>query len=165
MKTMDNDGLLLCKMQGEIFEKSITLENCSSSVFIRRYMNSKICMSLDELYFLNQTTSTEQVFEEISEEYGKSTYGTIVFSNEEMYWIGYIYRYLCYTYQINSKKAYKLIKPTELKNVYYPYHTLDPMQAIDRILESKEIFLPRNREERIQQGVMILREIRKKYNS
>lgn len=34
-------------------------------------------------------------------------------------------------------QVYKIIKPKELRGLFLPYHTMDPAQAIDRILESK----------------------------
>ena len=43
MREMDKDGLLLCEIQAKVFEKSIEQEQCSSGIFVRRYMNSKVC--------------------------------------------------------------------------------------------------------------------------
>ena len=54
-----------------------------------------------------------------------------------MHWIGYMYRYWAYTYEQSSKHLFKYIKPEKLRALYFPYHSLDPAQAIDRILESK----------------------------
>ena len=47
------------------------------------------------------------------------------------------------------------MKPKDLRKLYYPYHSLDPAQAIERILEdsgSKE-------EDYTEKGVRILRGI------
>ena len=76
-REMDQTGLLLCDVQGKIFEQSITIEDCSSNIFIRRFMNSKFVSRMDNLTFLNESTTIEDVFDEINEEYGKSTYGKI----------------------------------------------------------------------------------------
>jgi hypothetical protein len=54
---------------------------------------------------------------------------------------------------------YKIIKPNELKRLYFSYHSLDPAQAIERILESKGIS---SEDDMISRGVEILRRIRKK---
>lgn len=54
-----------------------------------------------------------------------------------MYWIGYLYRYFSFTYELSSLQVYKIIKPKELRALYLPYHSLSPSQAIERILESK----------------------------
>ncbi|MCD7950639.1 MAG: antitoxin [Erysipelotrichaceae bacterium] len=160
MREMDYDGLILCDIQGKLFELSVETEECSSNIFIRRFMNSKVAVRFDNATFLNESTPIETVLDEINEQYGKSTYGSIKFSKNEMFWIGYIYRYMVYVYEIESMKAYKIIKGKELRNLYLPYHTLDPLNAIDRILEAKNINLNPTREEKIARGVEILRKIR-----
>lgn len=75
-----------------------------------------------------------------------------------MFWIGYIYRYFSYTYQKTSKQVYKIIKPKELRGLFLPYHTMDPAQAIERILEAKG--LPVNGEMSIEQQYMVFKRIR-----
>ena len=37
----------------------------------------------------------------------------------------------------NYTQVYKIVKPKELRGLFLPYHTMDPSQAIDRILEAK----------------------------
>ena len=96
----------------------------------------------------------------IDSEFGKTSYGKEKFSAEELYWIGYIYRYWCYTYDKTSRQVYKIIKPKELRDLYYPYHSLDPMQAIERILEAKKM----KEEDLTQKGVQIFRGILKRKN-
>jgi len=54
-----------------------------------------------------------------------------------MYWIGYIYRYWCFTDTVSSKNLYRRIKPDELRKLYFPYHSMDPGQAVERIKEAK----------------------------
>ena len=77
----------------------------------------------------------------IEEEYGASTYGSVKYNLNELYWIGYLYRYFSYTYNMSSIQVYKIVKPKELRGLYLPYHTLDPSQAIERILGSKNLLL------------------------
>lgn len=141
MRQIDRDGLLLCKIQGNLFEESLSKTDCSSEVFIRRYMNSNVVKELDSLSFLDDTKTTDNIFEELNKEYGVSTYGKSRFNKEALYWMGYIYRYFSYTYDLSSKQVYKIIKPKELNEVYLPYHTFDPKFAIERILEEKNISL------------------------
>ena len=81
-----------------------------------------------------------------------------------MYWIGYIYRYLSYVYQIDSKNAYKIIKGTEFRHLFFAYHSLDPMNAIDRILEAKSLVLDKDSDQLIKEGVKILRRIKRLKN-
>ena len=63
-----------------------------------------------------------------------------------MYWIGYIYRYFSFTYDLSSSQVYKIIKPKELRGLFLPYHTMDPSQAIERILEAKGMLADENAE-------------------
>lgn len=161
MREMDQIGLTLCDIQGKIYEQSLIQQECSSSIFIRRFMYSSFVKRMDNLSFLNETLTVDDVLIEIEKEYGKSTYGKVKFSNNEMYWIGYFYRYFSYCYKIDSKRAYKIIKGNELQKLYYAYHTLDTMNAIDRVLEAKQIKLNLTNEEMIKEGVKILRRIKK----
>ena len=160
-REMDQVGLLLCDVQGKIFEQSVTSEECSSSIFIRRYMNSKFVSRMDNLTFINESMTVEEIFEELDIEYGKTSYGKIKFSVNEMYWIGYIYRYLSYVYQIDSKNAYKIIKGTELRHLFFAYYSLATMNAIDRILEAKSIVLDKDNHQLTKEGVEILRRIKR----
>ncbi|MDB7979220.1 antitoxin [Faecalicoccus pleomorphus] len=163
-RKMDQVGLLLCDIQGKIFEQSVIREECSSNIFIRRYMNSKFVSRMDNLTYINESMTIEEIFEELDIEYGKTSYGKIKFSVNEMYWIGYIYRYLSYVYQIDSKNAYKIIKGTELRHLFFAYHSLDPMSAIDRILEAKSLVLDKDSSQLTKEGVKILRSIKKLKN-
>ena len=137
MKKIDNDGLLLCEMQAKAFELSGIEQNTSSAVFIRRFMNSDVAKQLDNMAVLRSNMQAADILKLIDEEYGKSEYGSVQYSLNELYWIGYIYRYYAYTYDKTSKQVYKIVKPKELRDLFLPYHTMDPAQAIDRILEAK----------------------------
>lgn len=138
MRDMDKDGLILCELQAKAFELSATYMTCSSRIFIRRYMNSNVVKTLDNGEILQSNLDEKDILAQINEEYGVSEYGKIKYQKNELYWIGYIYRYYTYVHDISSKKAYKEVKPDELKNLFLPYHTLSPMQAIERIIESKD---------------------------
>ncbi|MDD7736376.1 MAG: GNAT family N-acetyltransferase [Bacillales bacterium] len=139
MKKIDSNGLLLASLQAKIFEESLLKVKTSSEIFIRRFMHSKIATYFDSTSFLDSPNSLDYVFEELEEEYGKSEYGKVKYNQDVLFWIGYIYRYFCYTYNISSKQAYKIVKPKELNQLYYSYHSLDCSLAIDRILEAKNI--------------------------
>lgn len=139
MKKIDKDGLLLCEIQAKVFEKSIDKMDSSSEIFIRRFMQSKTAKSFDNHEMLDFNIQVDDILQLINEEYGVSSYGTVKYSHNEMYWIGYIYRYFVVTYELTSKQAYKIVKPKELRGLFLPYHTMDPSQAIERILEAKGI--------------------------
>lgn len=143
MREFDNDGLILCELQAAIFEKSIE-NNSSSMVFAKRFMNSNIAIRMDNLGFLNESTSVSDSLNEVSEQYENKDYGSKKINSESLYWCGYIYRYWAYVFEVPSKEIYQIINVEELSNHYMAYHTLDPKQAIERIYEEKSIELPRD---------------------
>ena len=134
---IDKDGLLLCELQAMTFEKSIDRLGTSSEIFIRRFMKSEIAKRFDDESILDSNIQSNDILDFIEEEYGVSDYGTVKYTNNEIYWIGYIYRYFVITYKLMSTQVYKVVKPKELRSLYLPYHTMDPTQAIERILEAK----------------------------
>ncbi len=161
MILIDETGLKLCKIQAKLFEISINKTECSSAIFVRRFMLSDVARRMDSGTFLFESCNEEDIFIEIEKEYGKSNYGKEKISAEELYWIGYIYRYWCYTYRITSKQAFKIVKMKELRDLYYPYHSLDPAQAIERILEAKG----KSECDFTKRGVEILRNITNNKNN
>ncbi len=160
MKKIDNDGLLLCEIQAKAFELSCEAQNTSSEIFIRRFMNSETAKRLDNMTLLQSNMQAADLLVLIDEEYGRSDYGSVKYSLNELYWIGYIYRYFAYTYDKTSKQVYKTVKPKELRSLFLPYHTMDPAQAIDRILEAKGLANENDDEEKRQ--FEIYKRIRKK---
>ena len=137
MKKISKVGLLLCKLQAEVFENSIEKMDTSSEIFIRRFMKSEIAKRFDNESVLESNIQANDVLELINEEYGISNYGSVKYTRNEIYWIGYIYRYFAFTYEMTSAQVYKIVKPKELRGLFLPYHTMDPAQAIERILEAK----------------------------
>lgn len=162
IKKIDKDGLLLCNLQAKAFELSIMAQETSSEIFIRRFMNSNIVKRLDGLDVLQSNLQAKDLLNILDEEYGKSNYGSIKYSPNEMYWIGYIYRYFSYTYEKSSVQAYKIVKPKELRAMFLPYHTMDPAQAIDRILEAKGLTSD-SKDEELEQ-YEIFKRVREKAN-
>lgn len=156
MKKMDSYGLKLCKFQAELFQKSMNETECGSKIFIRRFMYSDVAKRMDKEGFLYGAIDVIDVINEIEIEFGPSSYGKEKFHGEELYWTGYIYRYWSYISGQSSKQIYKIVKPDELKKLYFPYHSLDPEQAIERIKESKGIVDVDD----ITRGVEILRKVR-----
>lgn len=155
MRAFDESGLKLCRMQAELFVMSASKLECSSPIFLRRFMLSKVAVRMDQDGFLYESCTEEGILQEIEDEFGATNYGKEKYSTEELYWMGYLYRYWCYTYEKSSKQVYKQIKPKDLRQLYYPYHSLDPAQAIQRILESQNLV----EEDLTQKGVQILRRI------
>lgn len=156
MKQIDETGIKLCSIQGNIFTQSVNLD-CSSAIFIRRFMYSDFAKHLDEGNFFSESYNTTDIcLKEINEEYKSKKYGKLKYGYEELYWIGYIYRYFCYTQEKTSKYVFKIIQSKEMKELYFPYHSLDPKRVVERILESKNI----KNMDLISKGVEIYRNIK-----
>ena len=158
MKKIDKNGLLLCDLQATAFECSVDKMESSSEIFIRRFMKSEIAKRFDNESILETNIQANDILQLVDEEYGVSDYGSVKYTHNEMYWIGYIYRYFAITYEFTSARVYKIIKPKELRELFLPYHTLDPSQAIERILEAKGLLL--DEEAELQRQYEIFRKIR-----
>ena len=158
MKRIDEEGLKLCALQADVFAASLEGEQCSSPIFIRRFMNSQVAARMDRRGFLLESSDSACILNEVGSQYGPTSYGKERYGREELYWLGYLYRYWAYTYEKSSKQVYKQMKAKELRKLYYPYHSLDPAQAIERILESSG----GEEENYMDKGVRIFREILKR---
>lgn len=158
MREIDDYGLRVCRYQGNLFQESLNYTECSSPIFLRRFMYSDVAARMDTDGFLFESLGIQDAIDEVQNQFGESDYGSIKYSKNELYWMGYLYRYWAYTRECSSKSIFKIIKPGNLKELYFPYHSLDPSQAIERIMESKGI----SEEDMIRKGVEILRKIRAK---
>lgn len=159
MKKMDSIGLKMCGYQAMLFECSLEQTDCSSAIFIRRFMNSDLAKRMDSTGFLFDSTDVRDAINELENQYGSSSYGVEKYSREEMHWIGYLYRYWTYVSEKTSKQIYRMMKPGELRKLYFPYHSLDPLQVIERITEETDSEIETDVDD-ISQGVRILRKIR-----
>jgi len=159
MRKIDKQGLHLCDLQAKTFESSIDFASVSSEIFIRRFMNSKTAKMFDNESILQTNLHEKDFLSMIEEEYGSSTYGSVKYNHNEMFWIGYLYRYFCYTHELTSVQVYKIVKPKELRGLFLGYHSLDPSQAIERILEAKGLLFDEKSE--LKRQYEIFKRIRK----
>ena len=137
MRENDYDCSLMCKIQGNIFEKSLEYLNCSSPLFIKKYMMGEDALSMDRLHFLNTTKSDVQVLLDMKD----TEFGSTKYSSYDLYWAGYIYRYWSYIYEIDSKQLYKLFPGVKLIK-YAAYSEHDPMYTINLIIEENNLKMP-----------------------
>lgn len=135
---MDDVGLELCNYQSDMFKYSLDYFACSSSYFIKAFMNSRLAKRMDNPLFVLESIDIYAAFDELLEHY-KLNRGNEKYPSYIMEWIGYIYRYFSYIYNFSSKRVYEIIKPKELYGLYEAYHSLDPKEAIKRIVEAKKI--------------------------
>lgn len=123
-------------------------------------MNSDVAAHLDTSTFANEATAPDEAFDLIDKQYKPSTYGSERYSADELYWMGYLYRYWAYAYGTRSSNIYKKIGARDLRTLYPAYHTLDPAQAIERIAEARGFSLaPLTLDEQVE----LLRRIRAKH--
>ena len=100
----------------------------------------------------------QDAFSSLDEQYGVSQYGSLVYAQDELFWIGYIYRCWAYAYELSSKAVYKICNVKDMHAVYYAYHTMDPLNAVQRLMEAKGI--DPDTDCTIEAGVRLLRKIR-----
>ncbi len=160
MRKISKDGVILCTLQAETFEKSVEKMDTSSEIFIRRFMKSEVAKRFDNESILESNIQANDILELINEEYGISNYGSLKYTRNEMFWIGYIYRYFAFTYNMTSAQIYKIVKPKELRDLFLPYHTMDAAQAIERILEAKGMLTDEKQE--LERQYEIFKRIRNK---
>lgn len=84
MKKFDYEGLLLCEYQGKLFKKSYDLE-CSSAIFMRRFLHSDLLKKLDENNTSLLSLDVNEGIKSISEQFGESEYGKIKFQMNYLY--------------------------------------------------------------------------------
>ena len=137
-RVFDETGLSLCIFQAGLFEKSVAEAGGSSPFFIKCFMNSEEARHVDMDGFLSEAEDIESILEKLKRKH-KLDRGSVKYSVESLYWMGYLYRYWCYTYRMSSRAVYGIIKAKELNSLYLPYHTMDPSMAIRRIMEAKNI--------------------------
>lgn len=134
MRKFNHNGLLLCEYQAKIFEKSYELDY-SSPIFMRRFLFSLLSKKMDEGYTAFLSLDVNEGIESINEEYKTTSYGKDKYSKASLFWMGYMYRYICYTREEDTSFVMKLFKHKQMNSVYYVYHTQDPEWAIANLLE------------------------------
>jgi hypothetical protein len=157
MKTITEQDRHLCALQGKIFAASLGHCALGSAVFVRRFMLSDAAARLDTCGLDGGPLEPGQLVCEVGDRCSASSYGTVRFTAEELYWMGYLYRYWCCLTGQSSKAVYHIIGARELRELYYPYHSLDVEQAIERIREAKGVAVDKTS---IEYGVVALRRIR-----
>ena len=132
---MDELQLKLCDIQGRLFELSAK-KKYNSTAFVKAFMMSKTAKELDSKYNLMQWAGEEYLLEEVATSAGEALItGGEVFSEDVLYWIGYIYRYWHYYSGEDSAKIYKQAPVETMKRNYMIFHTMDPILAIEDLKE------------------------------
>ena len=134
MRKLDHNGLLLAEYQGKLFEKSTELD-CSTGIFIRRFLHSDLLKRLDKNNTASLSLDVDEGIRAITEQFGRSDYGKIKYSKSALFWIGYMYRYISYTRDMSTEYISKMFHYKQMNDVYYAFHTQDPEWCVRSLLE------------------------------
>ena len=134
MRDFDHNGLLLAEYQGKLFESSADLQ-CSTSIFIRRFLHSDLLKKLDTNNPTSMALDVKEGLDSITAQFGETDYGKEKYSKSALFWIGYMYRYISYTREVTTKFVISLFAYKQMNDVYYSFHTQDPEWCIKGLLE------------------------------
>ncbi|MFA6675708.1 MAG: hypothetical protein WCS49_02410 [Bacilli bacterium] len=139
MRELDTNGLRLVEFQGKLFEESVIRFECSTKVFLRRFFYSDLLVTLDKNDSSLISFSLEESFQSIEAQFGKSSYGKDKWNSNVLFWIGFIYRYIAFTRDVETKFIMKLFEPDMLKNLYYAYHTQNNEWVVENLLSLRNV--------------------------
>lgn len=140
LRESDNTCHRLADIQARLF-KEASREGLPSLSFIRSFLCLSEVRKMDDLSFLYGNLSEQEVYALAKSHLNKQSGGTL-FSQNEMHWIGYIYRTIAYMSGIPSRSLARLIAPKYLQEVYPLYHSLDAKQAVEKIFFDLNIAVP-----------------------
>ena len=138
MRKFDHNGLLLAEYQGKLFERSNNL-NCSTAIFLRRFLHSELLNSLDTNNPSLLSLDVNEGIATITEQFGDTDYGKVKYSKSSLFWIGYLYRYISYTREVSTRFVMELFPYKQLNDVYYSFHTQDPEWCIKSLLDINDL--------------------------
>ena len=128
--------LQLCDIQGRLFKLSAR-RGISSAEFIKVFMKSVTAKALDSTYNRMQCAGEEYLLEEVIDEAGdRFEKPREVYSEELIYWIGYIYRYWHYAMGESSKEIYKQAPVKVMKQNYARLYMMTSEEVIEVLKEN-----------------------------
>ena len=136
-KSVSKFEKLLCRIQGKVFENSLTF-SFSSEEFINRFMKSQTAAFFDLPYDRTQWLGEESLMQDFIEEVTNLSKNENQYSKDSLFWIGYTYRYWHFYTGESSKQIVEQCDASTMNMLYPAYHTLDVTMAIERIKEAKE---------------------------
>ena len=128
---MTSIELQLCDIQGRLFKLTVR-RGIGSAEFIKVFMKSATAKALDSTYNRMQWAGEEYLLEEVVDEAGDGfeKLGE-VYAEEQIYWIGYIYRYWHYVTGESSKEIYKQAPVKTMKQNYARLYMRTPEEVIE----------------------------------
>jgi hypothetical protein len=110
------------------------LKKLDSVDFITKFMNSDTCASFDLSYDRLQWAGEEYIMEELLDEITVHPAG-IEYGKEELFWIGYVYRYWRLMTGESSREIYAQASASRMSDCYPGFHVLDVGMAIEDLKE------------------------------
>jgi hypothetical protein len=135
MREFDNNGLRLAEYQAKLFEASYNRFNCSTSVFLRRFIHSELLERLDKNNSAILSLDVIEGLNDIEEEFGITEYGNNKYNLESLFWVGYIYRYISYTRNVSTIFLFKTFDYKKMFSLYHSFHSQDPEWVVGSLLE------------------------------
>lgn len=130
-REFNSDGLLLCKIQVQIFENSVDKMKCDSETFVKNFMNSEIVKMLDSEGILETNYQWRDVLDFFNDEFIVGDFEEVKYSKYEMYWIGHLYRYYSFIYMLSSDLIYRIAKPNDLRGLCLSEYTLNSSHILE----------------------------------
>ena len=133
---MTSIELQLCDIQGRLFKLSAR-RGINSAEFIKVFMKSATAKALDSTYNRMQWAGEEYLMEEVIDEAGdRFNKPGEVYSDELIYWIGYIYRYWHYVTGESSKEIYKQAPVKVMKQNYARLYMMTLEEVVEVLKEN-----------------------------
>ena len=133
-KELSSFELQMCDIQGRLFELART-KKAAFPEFAETFMKSKTAEYLDYPYDRLQWAGEEYIFENLSDETEIKSCDNDEYSQEEVYWMGYVYRYWHFYTGEKSGQIYEQADAETMKECYLGFHALDVSMAIDDLKE------------------------------
>jgi len=124
----------LCSIQGKLFELSLQ-KGFASGNFITLFMRSKCAADYDMSYNRLQWMGEEYILEELIDECGDKLVQGELYSEDQMFWIGYTYRYWHFLTGESSKKIVAQAPAKIMRGGYAGFHT----QAMELAIEDLKL--------------------------
>jgi len=133
---IDERIISIAEIEGSLFEYASKKKTCGSSFFIKQFLYSSLAMRMSNVNFLYESSDVPYLYDELSKE-KKLNMGKDIYAEPIMYWIGYLIAVIVHVKKIAPSQIYRIIKPKELFISYEAYHSLDIVDAANRIVESR----------------------------
>lgn len=127
----------LCNRQGSIFADA-RWERFHSEDFVEKWMMSESAAGFDKENNWTHGMGTTYLCHYAEETSAPIKRDTEFLPDEVMYWIGFIYRQLCFQANLTSKEAYAMFDVEDMKKFYVGFHVMSADLAVEDMLTVHE---------------------------